>query len=145
MKSLTVVFTLLALLAAGAIFDPLMAEDTEVICHVPPGNPAAEQTITVGAKAAEAHLAKHPLDTAGDCEEERCESEDDCEEGEICEEGVCQENGGECDSEADCDEGEICDDGVCRDREDVCVDNCDPVFEGCFELCRNEEECCEEP
>ena len=108
MRSLAVVFTLLALLAAGATYDPLKAEDNVVICHVPPGNPAAEQTITVGAKAAEAHLAKHPLDTAGDCESSFCEQEaiSTCTEPRDCFVETCEPDGRlvvECD-EGDCDD-----------------------------------------
>src|SRR5262245_42150565 len=38
------------------------------ICHVPPGNPDAASTITVGAKAAAAHMANHPWDHSGPCE-----------------------------------------------------------------------------
>ena len=48
MKSLAVVFTLLVLLAAGAIYAPLNSEDKVTICHVPPGNPADAQTISLG-------------------------------------------------------------------------------------------------
>ncbi len=75
MKSLAVVFTMLALLAAGAVYDQMSAEDTEVICHVPPGNPAAAETKTVGPRAAEKHLAKHTQDTAGECESSFCEED----------------------------------------------------------------------
>ena len=38
------------------------------ICHAPPGNPQNAHTITVGAKAAEAHLANHSGDHFGPCE-----------------------------------------------------------------------------
>ncbi len=37
------------------------------ICHCPPGNPTNCETITVGDKAAQAHLAHHPLDRRGAC------------------------------------------------------------------------------
>ena len=36
------------------------------ICHRPPGNPSNCHTITVGAKAAEKHIAQHG-DTLGEC------------------------------------------------------------------------------
>jgi hypothetical protein len=38
-----------------------------IICHVPPGNPTNGQTITIGPKAAEAHLRNHPGDHTGPC------------------------------------------------------------------------------
>jgi len=41
---------------------------TVTICHVPPGNPAAAQTLVVGTAAAEFHLAHHP-DSLGSCGE----------------------------------------------------------------------------
>ena len=69
MKSVTVLLTLLALLGASAVYDhQLTAAEKVVICHVPPGNPAAAQTLTVGAPAAEAHLDKHSQDSLGQCE-----------------------------------------------------------------------------
>ena len=45
----------------------LGADDVE-ICHIPPGNPDNEQTITIGAPALKAHLAHG--DDLGECEEE---------------------------------------------------------------------------
>ena len=39
------------------------------ICHCPPGNPDNCHTISVGAKAAAAHLRNHPDDSEGECEE----------------------------------------------------------------------------
>ena len=41
--------------------------DQVVICHVPPGNPDNEHTITVGEPAVDAHVANHG-DTMGSCE-----------------------------------------------------------------------------
>ena len=67
MKSLAVVFTLLTLLAAGAIPDPLKADDKVVICHVNPGNPSQATTIRVGTKSADKHLANHSQDSEGHC------------------------------------------------------------------------------
>ncbi len=40
------------------------------ICHIPPGNPGNAHTITVGAKAADSHIANHG-DTLGPCGDER--------------------------------------------------------------------------
>ena len=87
MKSVTVVLTLLALLGAGAVYDhQLTAAEKVVICHVPPGNPAAAQTLTVGAPAADAHLDKHSQDFLGQCES-ICE---DSTAFDICELEKCQ-------------------------------------------------------
>ena len=43
--------------------------DKVTICHCPPGNPDNCHTISVGSKAAAAHLRNHPDDTEGECEE----------------------------------------------------------------------------
>jgi hypothetical protein len=42
-------------------------QEKVVICHRPPGNPSNAQTLTVGAPAAQQHLAQHPDDTLGPC------------------------------------------------------------------------------
>jgi hypothetical protein len=39
------------------------------ICHCPPGNPDNCHTISVGSKAAAAHLRNHENDSEGECEE----------------------------------------------------------------------------
>ena len=39
------------------------------ICHVPPGNPDNFHTIRISEEAVEAHLAEHPLDYEGECDE----------------------------------------------------------------------------
>jgi hypothetical protein len=41
--------------------------DKLTICHVPPGNPENTKTITVGARAASSHLARH-ADSLGVCD-----------------------------------------------------------------------------
>lgn len=45
-----------ALIGAATAF-PAMAANEVTICHVPPGNPSAAHTITVGEPAVESHLA----------------------------------------------------------------------------------------
>ena len=67
MKSVAVVFTLLALLAAGATYGPLNAGAKVVICHVPPGNPEQAKTLSIGARAAAKHLAVRVEDSLGGC------------------------------------------------------------------------------
>jgi hypothetical protein len=37
------------------------------ICHLPPGNPANAQTLTIGCSAVQAHLRNHPGDCLGPC------------------------------------------------------------------------------
>lgn len=50
------------------------------LCHIPPGNPAAKHTITVGAPAVQAHLGHG--DTLGACSEEE-ETRHDSEDGTV--------------------------------------------------------------
>ena len=54
------------------------AEAAVTLCHVPPGNPDAAHTVTVGAPAVPAHLAHG--DTEGVCEEEEEGEEEEGEE-----------------------------------------------------------------
>ena|SRR5688572_17850691 len=72
--------TLAIALAVAAVlsFAPVVAAEGErvVICHVPPGNPDAAHTITVGAPAAEHHMDEHE-DTLGPCDDEEARSPDD--------------------------------------------------------------------
>ena len=42
-------------------------EEKCVICHLPPGNPANAQTLTIGCSAVQAHLRNHPGDCLGPC------------------------------------------------------------------------------
>lgn len=65
---LAVVLSLAPLVAAG--------QDKVVICHVPPGNPDAAHTITVGAPAVEEHMGEHG-DTMGPCAGEQAKSPKD--------------------------------------------------------------------
>ncbi len=43
--------------------------DKELVCHVPPGNPANEHSICIGKPAVKAHLKNHP-DYLGPCDSE---------------------------------------------------------------------------
>jgi len=58
--------TALLLLVAGASMAGNGPKVT--ICHVPPGNPGNEQTLSVGSSAVGAHLSNHPGDSIGACE-----------------------------------------------------------------------------
>ena len=46
---------------------PPVGVDQVVICHIPPGNPGNEHTITVGEPAVDAHVDNHD-DTVGPCD-----------------------------------------------------------------------------
>ena len=48
--------------------DPQGGGDKVTICHAPPGKPENAHTITVGASAAEAHLAQHDEDHEDSCD-----------------------------------------------------------------------------
>jgi hypothetical protein len=68
----TVVRTLvlgLSMFAGSQVLHMSAQSEQVTICHVPPGNPENGETITVGAKAAEAHLANHEYDMLGECPE----------------------------------------------------------------------------
>ncbi len=45
------------------------SEGKVAVCHVPPGNPDNFHTIWISEEAVEAHLAEHPLDYEGGCNE----------------------------------------------------------------------------
>jgi len=53
--------------AAGADFDGASDPDKCTVCHLPPGNPANAQTLTIGCSAVQAHLRNHPGDCLGPC------------------------------------------------------------------------------
>jgi hypothetical protein len=48
-------------------FDGASDHDKCTICHLPPGNPANAQTLTIGCSAVQAHLRNHPGDCLGPC------------------------------------------------------------------------------
>jgi hypothetical protein len=49
--------------------DFMAASDPDkcTICHLPPGNPANAQTLTIGCSAVDAHMRNHPGDCMGPC------------------------------------------------------------------------------
>jgi hypothetical protein len=76
-KAFGVLLVVAAMLVSGlgvANADPGGKEKVE-ICHVPPGNPGQQHTITVGEPAVDAHLAHG--DERGECDEERPGRDDD--------------------------------------------------------------------
>ena len=52
---------------AAPDFDGASDPDKCTICHLPPGNPANAQTLTIGCSAVPAHLRNHPGDCLGPC------------------------------------------------------------------------------
>lgn len=65
MKLVAVLFGASLLLSFDSEVEARRSEDQVTICHVPPGNPANQHTITVGASAVDAHMAHG--DYMGDC------------------------------------------------------------------------------
>ena len=69
--------------AASGVEDVVTSEEeaaeSVTLCHVPPGNPDAAHTVTVGAPAVPAHLAHG--DVEGECAEDGEDGEDDEGEG----------------------------------------------------------------
>jgi len=48
-------------------FDAASDPNKCTICHLPPGNPANAQTLTIGCSAVQAHMRNHPGDCMGPC------------------------------------------------------------------------------
>jgi hypothetical protein len=89
------------------------ASNTVTICHMPPGNPANGQSITISVNALPAHLAHG--DTIGPCGDGGgCQSNDDCAVGEYC-----AKEPGDCDGT-----------GTCAEIPEICITIFDPVC-GC--------------
>ena len=84
------------------------------VCKVPPGNPAAFHTITVGAPAVNTHVNKGSF--RGACNtvcEQVCDDGDPCTDDSECDDRICYF------PPVDCDDGNLC-----------TTNSCDPV-EGC--------------
>jgi hypothetical protein len=76
------------------------------LCHIPPGNPANAQTITVSESAVSAHL-RHG-DELGECATGCRASASLCDDGNACTSDSCGANG-ECVHEpVNCDDGNVC-------------------------------------
>ena len=131
-------------LAVAVVFvlgaDVAYAGKKVVLCHVPPGNPANAQTISVGEAAISAHLAHG--DQLGECVT-GCQANDSiCDDGNACTSDSCAPNGecqhlavscndgnpcttDICDASTGCvslpNEGASCDDGNACTSQDACV------------------------
>ncbi len=143
-----------ALLLAGSA----SAAQTQ-ICHVPPGNPSNFHTITVGGKAADAHLAHGDLlgpcndhcatlcddgnactiDDNGTCEQTGCAAERpqvNCDDGNACTADACDAASG-CTATptagAACDDGEPCTEYDQCDADGQCVAGADTCGANCPE------------
>lgn len=64
-------FLLVAAVATTAV--AFAKGEKSTICHIPQGNPENVQTITVGVKAADKHLAEHEGDYKGECRKQATE------------------------------------------------------------------------
>ena len=114
MKLRTVCSFSLALLA----WSPLAhAEKKVTLCHVPPGNDANPQTISVGEAAVSAHLAHG--DQIGACAA-ACPAS--CDDGNLCTSDACGADGQCVHSPVSCEDGVVC-----------TADLCDPAV-GCLRL-----------
>ena len=94
------------------------------LCHVPPGNPAGAQTISVGEAAVRAHLAHG--DEVGACADD-CSSR--CNDGNLCTSDSCDATGQCAHSAVSCDDGSVC-----------TLDVCDPAV-GCLRLANDGVSC----
>ena len=105
--------TSLAFMAGFLFLNPSAApaaEDKVPICHFPPGNPANFHTITVSARALDAH-ATHG-DFGGPCDE-HCE--EICSDGDACTIDACDPKGGCADpAPVDCNDDDLCTTDSCE-------------------------------
>jgi hypothetical protein len=94
----------------GEVSRAQTAGDKAVICHIPPGQPAARQTITVSEAAVSAHLAHG--DTAGACPN-LCTSSAQCDDGNLCTSDSCGTDGTCLHAAVNCDDGNACTQDSC--------------------------------
>jgi len=99
------------------------APDRVEICHVPPGNPDAAQTITVSEKAVTAHLAHG--DSSQPCGDMCSNDAGACDDGNACTDDMC--DGGQCSNEPIAA-------SACDDNDDLTADGCEPAT-GCVNYC----------
>jgi len=83
-------------------------EKKVTVCHLPPGNPANPQTISVGEAAVRAHLAHG--DQVGACAA-GCPAS--CDDGNLCTSDSCGADGQCVHSTVSCDDGVVCTGDVC--------------------------------
>lgn len=88
----------LALIALAIALPPLaQASDASngqnrvTLCHAPPGNPTNTSEKYISQKAADAHLANHPDDRMGNCQQ-ACYSDAECSDGNTCSVDRCINN-----------------------------------------------------
>src|SRR5262245_38994447 len=100
------------------------AEKKVTLCHLPPGNPANPQTITVAEAAVSAHLAHG--DRLGACAA-ACPAS--CDDGNLCTSDSCAADGQCVHSPVSCEDGVVC-----------TLDTCDPAV-GCLRLANDGASC----
>jgi len=111
----------IALLAAA---ETAHAAKKVTVCHIPPGNPTQQQTISVGEAAVSAHLAHG--DQAGACGG-GCSA--GCDDGNLCTSDSCGPDGQCVHTAVSCDDGNAC-----------TIDACDPAV-GCLQLPKDGQSC----
>ncbi len=105
MSPRTVWLLSIALLGFSAVAH---AEKKVTLCHIPPGDPANPQTISVGEAAVRAHLAHG--DQVGACATGCPPS---CDDGNLCTSDTCAADGQCVHSPVTCDDGNVCTGDVC--------------------------------
>jgi hypothetical protein len=131
-SSLSLVCSLFLITALGT--PPVQAGDKITVCHFPPGNPAKFRTITVGPRAARAHIRRHG-DVPGEC----CAIDGICDDGNACTADVCIDDA--CSSRpVDCDDGNPCTVEVGCDPEAGCLS--EPVVCDAGEACQRDTGAC---
>jgi len=111
-----ILFIVLLMAVCLSVGPSIAGNDSKVtICHYPPGNPDNPQTITVGAKALQAHLAHG--DTLGPCPSGCLLDENLCDDGDACTNDICLPTGECAHNPVDCDDGNICTEDICAPAE----------------------------
>lgn len=121
MKLRTILILSIALLGVSRTAN---AEKKVTLCHIPPGDPAHPQTLSVAEAAVRAHLAHG--DQVGACAA-GCASS--CDDGNLCTSDSCSADGACLHAPVSCDDGAVC-----------TLDACDPDV-GCLRLPNDGQAC----
>jgi len=117
-------------LPVSTLSGPTCEAGAQLICHVPPGNPANEHDICVGPPAVQAHLDRHG-DRLGSCggttctpAGAACATDGECCNGNLCTDSLCQpacgRQGMACCLNSHCQPGGCCVQGQCAEPGNSC-------------------------